>query len=238
MIMGCCPQNGTTNVPGNDYSSTVEKSKEAVVALVERDEIGLAHAYCAGVWVDDDKIITAFHCVRNDVPDLTILGIPDGFWDLDDELGKEVSFVVQDEVTSWESDIGSLHQATVIDYDKEHDLALLVATVGYPGHETAPIAHYTPVSGQHLNIIGHPSGVWWTFSSGYVSAYRDGEWVPEKAGPLVQVTGPVWFGNSGGGAFDDEGNLVGIASFLIRGTPEMSFFIAPEKIDSLLRANQ
>jgi S1-C subfamily serine protease len=49
----------------------------------------------------------------------------------------------------------------------------------------------------------------------------------------MQVSAPVWFGNSGGGAFNDEGEIVGIASFIMKG-PSLGFFIPVDSIRPFL----
>jgi S1-C subfamily serine protease len=46
----------------------------------------------------------------------------------------------------------------------------------------------------------------------------------------------MYFGNSGGGAFNDYGELVGIADWIKR-APEMGFFVHLDTIRSFLDTN-
>jgi S1-C subfamily serine protease len=55
----------------------------------------------------------------------------------------------------------------------------------------------------------------------------------ELLGPWMQVSAPIWYGNSGGGAFDAEGSLVGIASFKAL-APNVAFYVHLETIREFL----
>jgi len=63
--------------------------------------------------------------------------------------------------------------------------------------------------GQRIYAIGAPVGLELTMSDGLVSSLRG----PDGKAPLIQTTAPMSSGSSGGGLFDAEGNLVGIATF-------------------------
>src|SRR5579864_772098 len=124
-------------------------------------------------------------------------------WKEVDDVGKEP--------TAW-------HLSHVVGWDEHKDLALLEAAGNaVPSHEFAKVADVTPGLGEPVHVCGHPKGFYWTFLEGTVAGYR-GE-IPhmdKKAGPFMQVQIPIFFGNSGGGAFNEYGELVGIADFLTR----------------------
>jgi S1-C subfamily serine protease len=42
----------------------------------------------------------------------------------------------------------------------------------------------------------------------------------------VQITAPVSEGSSGGGLFDDRGNLIGVTTFTVRDSQSLNFAIA------------
>ncbi|HLB15492.1 MAG TPA: serine protease [Burkholderiales bacterium] len=63
--------------------------------------------------------------------------------------------------------------------------------------------------GQRVYAIGAPVGLELTMSDGLISSLRG----PDGKAPLIQTTAPMSSGSSGGGLFDAEGNLVGIATF-------------------------
>jgi S1-C subfamily serine protease len=45
---------------------------------------------------------------------------------------------------------------------------------------------------------------------------------------LIQTTAPISPGSSGGGLFDERGNLVGITTFLLQGGQQLNFAVAAE----------
>lgn len=63
--------------------------------------------------------------------------------------------------------------------------------------------------GQKIYTLGNPSGLERTLSDGLISGLRR-----DKNGQLVfiQISAPISKGSSGGGLFDDEGNLIGITT--------------------------
>jgi tetratricopeptide (TPR) repeat protein len=90
--------------------------------------------------------------------------------------------------------------------DPERDLCLLSA----PGLSASPV----PIAdadllkvGQRVYAIGTPKGLERTLSEGLVSSLR-----PRSRSFLIQTTAPMSPGSSGGGLFDEEGRLIGIAT--------------------------
>ena len=122
--------------------------------------------------------------------------------------------------------------SSVLRFDLDEDLALLYAPVA-PPHTTPSIALASPALGDEVDIMGHPAAITWTLARGWVSAYRDG---------AMQLSAPVFFGNSGGGAFDRWGDLVGIsrslASVRMGGqrmlVPDVGFFATVPAIRAFL----
>lgn len=81
--------------------------------------------------------------------------------------------------------------------------------------------------GETVIAIGAPSGFSNTLSTGIVSQLRvlDGR-------KLVQTTAAISGGSSGGGLFDEKGNLIGITTFRIKDAESLNFAIS---IDEYLR---
>jgi S1-C subfamily serine protease len=94
------------------------------------------------------------------------------------------------------------------------DLALVRASA--PGG-IEPVA-WTPDSrvsaGQEVFAVGNPVGLGWTFTKGVVSAVRH-----ERKGPhdvqVIQTDTSITYGNSGGGLYSAEGELIGINSSIV-----------------------
>ena len=76
--------------------------------------------------------------------------------------------------------------------------------------------------GEHVFAIGAPISLERTLSEGLISGIR-----PGAGRTLVQTSAPISPGSSGGGLFDDRGNLVGITTLGSRnGAQNLNFAIA------------
>jgi S1-C subfamily serine protease len=90
--------------------------------------------------------------------------------------------------------------------DKELDLCSLRVTGLY---STPVVVNTGDVRvGQHVFAIGAPQGLELTLSEGIISSLR-----PTTKGTIIQTTAPISPGSSGGGLFDQKGQLIGIVTF-------------------------
>ena len=191
---------------------------------------------CAGVWVAPHRVLTAYHCI-----------IPAAFDELDQKasdmgldpplnpVGQAVRFVNHDEWLANADDddtIAARYQihANVLKVDADSDLALIDTT------ETAPayveIATSRVKMGQPVFTVGHPSGLAYSYSRGYVS--NPVRTLSSKELLYTQVNISIWHGNSGGGLYDDAGRLVGICSAMHSRNPSISFFVSLGPINKLV----
>lgn len=206
--------------------------------------------YCTAVWVSDNTLLTANHCVegaakqwaKDHQKDKREANSDDD--DDDDDaiamprlIGFKMYYVVQGEVQGVSDEPSATHLSTVALLDKRHDLALLkVDGKVIPPHTVAKLADSSPAIGEHLYVLGHVRGLYWSHIEGVVSAVREDLPTRELGihGPFLQVSGPVYYGNSGGGAFNHQGELVGIASFMFR-APQTTMFIHLDSIKAFLK---
>jgi len=77
--------------------------------------------------------------------------------------------------------------------------------------------------GEKVYTIGNPSGLTSTLSEGIISGLRT-----QRGVRYVQTSAPISPGSSGGGLFDERGNLLGITSFKIEDAENLNFAIAAE----------
>lgn len=98
------------------------------------------------------------------------------------------------------------HRAKVLKIRPELDLALLKVTG--PGHVSAKLAKGNPLKGSHVVNMGSPWGFKFLISDGIIAALGFNE--EEFKGTYIIHTGMINPGSSGGGAFNDEGQLVGV----------------------------
>ena len=247
----------------------ISLERESTVALmIYRDDKETTQTtgytpFCTGVWVDETHILTADHCAKavqrheqkrlderkqknSEAPKslqellARLFGGQVDEPDTVEEKGLTVHYIVESEVMEVNKEPSAWHMSKVVGFDEAHDLALLEAKGrAIPQHKVAKLASVTPDIGEHVNVVGHPTGLYWTFISGQVSAYRGADMLKgeDNKGPWMQVMAPVFFGNSGGGCYNDFGELVGIADWIKNG-PEQSFFVHLDTLRSFLQSQK
>lgn len=103
--------------------------------------------------------------------------------------------------------------------DRKHDLAFVEAP---PGHSlpTISLGTYENLKdGDEVVAIGHPYGLSYTATQGVISKVdriRDGL-------RYIQIDAAINPGNSGGPLVDQQGNVIGVNSFIIRGGDNLGF---------------
>lgn len=247
-MVGCCVHSTVRHPEARP--TVVDELKSDTVALVVRDDDNDVAPFCTGVWVDKDKILTADHCAKAPVQQVVLSMAGDV--DTDDEEavaavkkqvedledGFQMNYITADDSTGVYKEPKKMRVAVVLRHDTAHDLALLTVKDA-PQHHVPGLAGQAPAVGDHVRMMGHPTGLTWTYSEGYVAAYREEKFRPMKAktGPFMQIAGEQFRGNSGGGCYNEAGELVGIASF----TPPMpneTFFVHIDTIKAFLAAKR
>ena len=99
------------------------------------------------------------------------------------------------------------------------DLALLKLPKDTPGLSPIKPAKKRPEVGDDVHAIGHPLGEDWTYTRGYISQMRkDYTWqtsvTDHHLADIIQTQTPINPGNSGGPLLNDQGELIGINSFV------------------------
>lgn len=201
LLLGACcaptPPPTIKAAPAPELSGpTLAASLRAMtVGIVEVDEDG-AHPVCSGVWVAPQIIATARHCNAG-------------------ASGARVAYVVERDVfdgsaTARASDEIAPRSAFVAAFDESHDV-LLLRTYDAPAHPSAAVRVGVVEQGSRALAMGHPRGLWWSFSAGEVAAVRVLSIDDERRLTMVQTTATISMGSSGGGLFDERGALLGIA---------------------------
>ena len=179
--------------------------------------------FCSAVWIGPKLIVTVNHCIAG--------------------AAREQEIPIDLVVIHFQllGDKKTVYDANVITRIPSHDLALLE----YIGnniitHPYVELADKITI-GEPIAIVGHPAKLMWTYMVGVVAqvreAYSDFDVEDDDKEllrpPFIQVSAPIWFGNSGGGAFNARGELIGIASFLMK-VPNTGFFIPASEIRAML----
>jgi hypothetical protein len=113
--------------------------------------------------------------------------------------------------------------------DPDHDLGLLKAE-GLSAPAVSLRVSPAVAVGERVYAIGTPEGLELTLSEGIVSGLREYE-----GSYVIQTSAPVSPGSSGGGLFDEEGQLVGITSFGLIEGQNLNFALATESVQALER---
>lgn len=198
-------------------SVLAEQASDVTVALVEPLADGSAGVYCAGVWLSERLIVTAHHCLSGPV-------------------GSYLTYSMRGDLmapTGEDEPSPTYREAQVFVEDEEHDLALIVATGQTYPHGVARLAWSTPAVGAKVSTVGHPIGLWWSYSSGDIAAIRYMDADPMAF--YVQATTPISKGNSGGGLFDEHGSLIGIAHAIAPKGANIGFFVHLDHVANLAR---
>ncbi|HEY4920758.1 MAG TPA: Do family serine endopeptidase [Xanthobacteraceae bacterium] len=132
------------------------------------------------------------------------------------------------------TDDGKTHTAKVIGTDARTDLALIKVDGG--NFPFVQLADQEPRIGDWVLAVGNPFGLGGTVTAGIVSARgRD-----IGAGPyddFIQIDAPVNKGNSGGPAFDVDGQVIGVNTAIFSpsgGSVGIAFAIPAETVKSVI----
>lgn len=131
--------------------------------------------------------------------------------------------------------------ATVIETLPEKDLAFLELYSSATGNQDISFLRFIPLEdpnflqvGQDVFAIGHPQGLYWSYTEGVISQIRPRyKW--KMGGILYQATvlqtqTAISYGSSGGPLINSKGNLVGIISNMTPGQAGFNFAISAHEL--------
>lgn len=221
--VGCCGHSQLANNPAPNLISHLQNSTVSLV--LDHPILGL-RSYCSGVWINSNTIVTAKHCVEDD--------------DGNVEVGEIIQYAIHSDHDNRYpiSNDKKIYIAKVAHYTENSDIAILTA-IDDVNHSIARISNTSIPVGLNVHIIGHPIGLQWTYITGVVSAVRyiKPSFVKNEF-KTIHIAAFIMGGNSGGGAFDNNGNLIGVASFIVLDqkmpSAGMSFFVHKDILIELL----
>lgn len=217
-----------------------DRIQEETVSLVGETEEGKWQSYCAAVWIGERMLLTAFHCAIA----MQIAHLPEPTRAFAEKVSPQINIIGSSvDYATKKSYSGVLYSGAVSHYsgkviftDSTHDLALIEAEDDAPAHRVAHLSDKHPIVGDAIEIMGHPGGVEFTYARGYVSGYRTD--IEEKLlnirGPFIQVNAGISGGNSGGGIFNTDGELVGVICFINNIVTNQGFAISIPPIRHVL----
>ncbi len=132
------------------------------------------------------------------------------------------------------TDDGKTHKAKVIGTDPRTDLALIKVEGGpFP---YVKLADKAPRIGDWVLAVGNPFGLGGTVTAGIVSA-RGRDIGASPYDDFIQIDAPVNKGNSGGPAFDVDGNVIGVNTAIYSpsgGSVGIAFAIPADTVKSVV----
>jgi S1-C subfamily serine protease len=181
----------------------------------------LVNRGCSGTLIEAQElfILTANHCVENQYETIEREKISDEgvvtkekIRRLRDGTVTKIAFVGSETVQT------STYRVALVGVDQSKDLALLKVRgfSAITGGPAAPIACEEPRRGDTVYIVGNPMGsLYSSVVKGLVSStQRDYDLLRvdnyDRKQPLLQISGGTIGGNSGGAAYNDKGELIGV----------------------------
>lgn len=126
---------------------------------------------------------------------------------------------------------GAPYQAEFVIGDKKIDYCIL-STSKLPARVADIASLSTVTTGQRVYSVGSPRGLDLTIAEGLVSGLRDQDDIPM---PLIQTSAAISPGSSGGGLFDEFGRVIGITTFLLKDSQNISFALPVELSKTIKR---
>ena len=228
----------------------VKHLKNSTVALVSEMcqkrngagecELKKQRIYCSGVWINKGEFLTAHHCIQSYITGRST----------DDEIekgedlrlsGRIISFLSKDQVPEG-NDTGRINiqfpkKGKVISFSVHDDLALVRVDSQYYTDSFVRVSREKIKVGQEIHVVGHTVGIPFTYSHGHISGIREHDRTDLSMSNrlVIQVTAPIYFGNSGGGLYTRSGELIGIASYMnIRAPMHLGFFAHRDALQCFL----
>lgn len=213
-MFGCSTHSGYPPLKSSNQTP-VAILESQTVALTTLDEDGAIRAYCSGTWVSTDTVLTSRHCVAE-------LKLGGAF-----HIATRDDVFVKDSV-SLRKEIWS-RETLLVAVDEDNDLAL-GRVRNAPKHFFARLSSYAVQSGQSVQAMGQPVGLWWSYSRGDIAAIR-----MIDSTMYIQSTIPISPGSSGCGLFDNEGALIGVARGSHKRGQNLNIFVHTQHLAAFLK---
>ena len=223
-------------------SAADEWTAEEINKTIEQTNF-IVNRGCSGTLIHPGLILTNYHCIDGNVETVDReVRAPDGtvvrkkfrkYTDVATEQKTYSGFVLTGSAS---------YVAEIIAEAKTSDLALLKLKGRTPHSYFSPIIPdgQAVLRGERVWIVGNPLGNDSSVTAGIVSnASRSLEppWADGARIPVLQISGGMSGGNSGGALYNSKGQLVGVPFAGYRGEGHLGFAITIDVVKAFLREN-
>lgn len=116
------------------------------------------------------------------------------------------------------------------------DLALVQFQAQISGLKPISLGQMSSIQvGQEVHAIGHPRGNYWTYTKGFISQVRLQErGAPPIVADQIQTQTPISPGNSGGPLLNDDGQLIGVNTWVRTDAQNINFAVAVSEVTAFI----
>jgi S1-C subfamily serine protease len=200
---------------------------------------------CSGTLISASKglILTNYHCIDRQVSSVDREITNAEGW------VRKVKIRKYDDVTVGQKHYNGFTQvgqsqfiAEIVAEAQTRDLAVLKVKGKIPNTYASPFAPETHnvMRGQRVYIVGNPLGEDASLVVGYVSSVNrafDFPWTAGARLPVIQISGGLAGGNSGGALYNDVGQLIGVPAAGYNSANHIGFAIPMQVIKPFLLEN-
>ncbi len=199
--------------------------------------------HCSGTLISltERLVLTNFHCIEDRISflDREIVG--------DDGVVRKVRQrkladvpIAQHRYNGFERTGTSTYVGEIVADVKQRDLAVVQLKGEIPHTYASPLLSVrgTVTRGERVYIVGNPAAQEATVVEGIVSNVNrtfEWPWTDGAKMPMLQISGGLWGGNSGGALYNDNGELIGVPAAVNTRATFIGFAIPIELVRLTLR---
>jgi S1-C subfamily serine protease len=198
---------------------------------------------CSGTLIDHQRkyVLTNYHCIDNQVSQVEReVNNPDGTVTKKKFRKYDDVSLEQNRYDGFTKTGSANFVGEIVAESKTRDLAVVQLKGTIPHTFSVPLATAPVLRGERVYIVGNPLGNDGTIIEGIVSNVNrafDFPWTDGARLPVIQISGGMAGGNSGGAAYNAKGELIGVPAAGYSSANHLGFAIPLEVVRPFLKDN-